>query len=628
MDSNLSRQYSPPASVSPTITGHYYQQAQAASRNSNNSNNLPSLPTASDLSSIKADLERVLSHSDKRQKHLEKDLNHLQKNVNIRDSGDGRAGTSGKSVNMMMRIKRESDDLSSNSSQPKPLDRQTALETLRRRRRRDEVDDSEEDQPTSTRSESPLVKMKKLDTGPTSHSVSPPPVSKSPSFGKHHKPSEGQTKKKKSNKAASQGKHPKPKSAHTKTTNDVDFVRVKPKDQVSVLTFWSAMEPYFRPLTEDDRKFLLEKGDDVKPYLLPPLGRHYIETWAEEENAPVPQRGRSNSPAATRREGSSGPHNKDHGESSSSSSSTAATAMNGTGPTAAAAGAGGEAGATGIDAKEPDPIPERARYLKPGEPLTDDYLLTEDLSCGSLAERLLSSLVIEDMVDITELKDLITLEDAATTDGGDSDDVDDMDVDSVSSSEGGRTVVELSNDPSEDIVDFEERLKRELRYAGLFSDADIAWNAREDDDICAELRRLGRELKDQVSVNDFRKKRLLEVVDRQLQYEQYRNVLDTYDAQVEQCYMKRFRIQKSKKRKATAPKAMLSENAVNAMDKRRTWINGLGPIFKDKNIVMPSKSIYRDDFDDDENPEMDDNSDYHVTTSSSNNNNTPATNTT
>lgn len=28
------------------------------------------------------------------------------------------------------------------------------------------------------------------------------------------------------------------------------------------------------------------------------------------------------------------------------------------------------------------------------------------------------------------------------------------------------------------------------------------------------------------------------------------------------------------------------------MEKRRTWINALGEIFKDKNLVMPSKSIY------------------------------------
>jgi hypothetical protein len=51
---------------------------------------------------------------------------------------------------------------------------------------------------------------------------------------------------------------------------------------------------------------------------------------------------------------------------------------------------------------------------------------------------------------------------------------------------------------------------------------------------------LGRDLKEQVQINDTRKKKLLEVVDCQLQFEQYRQVLDNLDSQVEQGYMKRF----------------------------------------------------------------------------------------
>lgn len=41
--------------------------------------------------------------------------------------------------------------------------------------------------------------------------------------------------------------------------DEVDFVRVKAKDQVPILTFWTAIDPHFRPLTEEDREFLLEK---------------------------------------------------------------------------------------------------------------------------------------------------------------------------------------------------------------------------------------------------------------------------------------------------------------------------------------------------------------------------------
>jgi hypothetical protein len=68
----------------------------------------------------------------------------------------------------------------------------------------------------------------------------------------------------------------------------------------------------------------------------------------------------------------------------------------------------------------------------------------------------------------------------------------------------------------------------------------LDWNTREDDEICAELRSASRELKEQFAINEYRKKRLLNVVDNQLQYDQYRHVLDNLDVQVEQCYMKRF----------------------------------------------------------------------------------------
>lgn len=54
------------------------------------------------------------------------------------------------------------------------------------------------------------------------------------------------------------------------------------------------------------------------------------------------------------------------------------------------------------------------------------------------------------------------------------------------------------------------------------------------------------------------------------------------------------RPQKSKKRKSTGPKTMLSENAVYAMEKRKIWKSSLGPIFSEKNMMMPFSSIYKE----------------------------------
>lgn len=218
-------------------------------------------------------------------------------------------------------------------------------------------------------------------------------------------------------------------------------MRVKPKDQVPVTSFWQAVEPYFRPLTEDDRKFLLEKGDNVTPYLIPPLGRPYHDIWADED------KGILGSPTT---------------HVSATNSPTSVNTPNG--PNARASDVDG----TDVSSAPPLP-PPKAHYLQPGEIITDDYLLTEDLTCGTLTERLLSSLVLEDLMDPSALSML--KEEAAAGE-------DDMDLDGSSISDGqseGRTIMELSGDPTSEVVDFEERLKRELRYAGLFTDDDVSF---------------------------------------------------------------------------------------------------------------------------------------------------------
>ncbi|KAI8146709.1 histone acetyltransferases subunit 3-domain-containing protein [Fennellomyces sp. T-0311] len=311
--------------------------------------------------------------------------------------------------------------------------------------------------------------------------------------------------------------------------DDLDFVRVKPQNQVPIVNFWTAMEPYFRPLTEDDRAYLLEKHDnDRKMYEIPPLGKYYHDAWAEEERVSL-----------------------------------------------------------GDDVSN-----RRSRY--PAS-VTDEYSTStlRDTAGNTLLERLMSSLVPESF----DMNDM-------SADDNDDDDDDDSPM-STDDEDKVITEVEVVNtdhiteDP--DTTGLEERLKRELQYIGLLDDEDdeddeMDWHAREDDEISAHLRRLGRELEEQIKVNEFRKGRLLQVVDTQLQYDQYRQLLDVLDVQVEQSYLKRFRVQKAKKRKSgSAPKAALSEHTIQAMDKRTKCVTHFGAIFKDKNLVLPTKSIYDED---------------------------------
>ncbi|KAG1173315.1 hypothetical protein G6F70_005260 [Rhizopus microsporus] len=460
------------------------------------------IPDAQELLSIKADLEVLLPLAENRAQDLKRGLNKLDGNVKIYDNGEVNAENT--------KIKQESDDYSDSLFIPKndQQSRQAALEAIRRRRRREDTESADE----ARRSESPHLKMKRMEPLQRQYaqSMSPPTLHNDLKKKKQASPSVNA------------------RAQQDQSKEELDFVRVKPKDQVPIATFWAAMEPYFRPLTEEDRQFLLEKSDTGKPFLIPPLGEHYLDQWAREDQL-LQQQTKS-------------PLNSRHSSVDPQSQ------------------------------QQQQQQQQKLRYVK--EPITDDQLLQDDLTSGSLTERLLSSLVAEDIIDPSELK-------READEGEAEENTEDQDTQNK------------SVDRVLEIVDFEERLKRELRYAGLFGDDDVDWNAREDDEICAELRALGREYKEQLKINDYRKKRLLEIVDCQLQYEQYRQVLDTLDNQVEQGYIKRFRNQKSKKRKATSgQKSTLSENAIYAMEKRRTWINALGEIFKDKNLVMPSKSIY------------------------------------
>ncbi|KAG1461023.1 hypothetical protein G6F46_005121 [Rhizopus delemar] len=383
------------------------------------------IPEAHELLSMRSDLEALLPISKNRAEDLKRDLRHIDKNVKINDNEEVSVDN--------MKTKQEPDDFSDELFIPntEQLSQQTSLDINKKRKRQDIENTSEAMQ---RKSESPYIKAKQ------SEGKMPP----------------NQMKKKKQD-----------------VIEEVDFIRVKAKDQVPVSTFWTNIDPYFRPLTEQDRQFLLEKSDTGKPYLIPPLGEHYSNQWKKEDKVLMQQQQPSHQTQSTQL----------------------------------------------------------------AEPVCKDMS-----SESSLIDRLLSSLVAEDVIDPSELAEV------------DQSDVLDEETNQVG--------------PTLEITDFEERLRRELWYAGLLDEKDVNWDKKEDDEICAELRSLAREYKEQ--------------------FEQYRQVLDTLDNQVEQGYIKRYRHQKTKKHKAG--KSALP--VMHAMDRRNTWISALKDIFKDKNLVMPSKTIY------------------------------------
>ncbi|KAI0062017.1 hypothetical protein BV25DRAFT_685672 [Artomyces pyxidatus] len=62
-----------------------------------------------------------------------------------------------------------------------------------------------------------------------------------------------------------------------------DFSKAKQPSQVPVTTFYTSIEPYLRPIKEEDIGFLEYTGDEVEPYIVPRLGQHYTEQWEDED---------------------------------------------------------------------------------------------------------------------------------------------------------------------------------------------------------------------------------------------------------------------------------------------------------------------------------------------------------
>jgi transcriptional adapter 3 len=62
-----------------------------------------------------------------------------------------------------------------------------------------------------------------------------------------------------------------------------DFSKHKPPQQVLINTYYTSLEPWIRPIKEEDIGFLEYIGDEVEPFVMPKLGRHYTEVWDEED---------------------------------------------------------------------------------------------------------------------------------------------------------------------------------------------------------------------------------------------------------------------------------------------------------------------------------------------------------
>ncbi|KAI2127112.1 Transcriptional regulator [Ophidiomyces ophidiicola] len=346
------------------------------------------------------------------------------------------------------------------------------------------------------------------------------------------------------------------------TLPDKDFSNAKPTSQVSANTFATYIEPYVRPLTEEDMAFLKEKGDRITPFLMPRRGKkHYTELWAEED------------------------------------------------------------GSINIDSSHQDhtelPLNQGRGNV---EQITDDAAETDQVSSAPLTSRLYSLLRFEHR---TLPEEAATTQggqdDLIPSINTNSDMV--MDIDQP----GGEPDLKPLNSATAfpdaspsgfkvpaaklDHSQLDERVKAELRHVGLLGpDENPDYDAHYDDDVAERLRFLQSELKKQMITNGARKSRLLDVARERLAYQEYTTIHDDLDSQVQQAYLKRTRtLGKSKKgsqakhrpggagggshpvNTAGVGRPGIGDVARTLMDRRKRWADCIGPVFKDCKTTVPGK---------------------------------------
>lgn len=374
---------------------------------------------------------------------------------------------------------------------------------------------------------------------------------------------------------------------------NTDFSKNKPpSNQVQFTTFQSYIESFFRLFLNDDIQFLNEKNilpvdfnntdydPNVSPYLIPKLGPFYADIWSDEDAS---LGAKLNSPAYQQ--------------------------------------------------------PPTDVYKPRGsiDNLSDEKLYTEDISCGPLSNRLLSAIL-----SINDTRD----EDEGSGNEGRPHELDfrrdssglDETEEGTSNNLGFDIATQLDSGEDynittevNDFYSIEERLKRELKYIGIFmnlpnretdddksfkihgkelkkSTSDRTINAsiidddewiknKEDDEVCAEIRMLQNDLKEAVYSNRLRKKRLVPVVEEQVAYQEYCTILEDLDKQVDQAYIKRLKAKSKKKKLATDTPQL---HAVNSglrvlLDKRNRWIDNIGKLFDAPEIMkrVPKESVFK-----------------------------------
>ena len=267
---------------------------------------------------------------------------------------------------------------------------------------------------------------------------------------------------------------------------DLSAIKSKVSNQIPINVFWNYIEPFFKPIDEDDLKFLDDPSRvmDVAPFVIPPLGMHYEKIWLEQYGYVVP------------------------GGDNSKRSSRALNESN-----------------SGIQVVQ-------------------------------LRERLLSALIDKE-AQITESIDDEQFED--------------------------EQVQQESFNP----VPLDDRLRSSLTELGLTDLTNIR-DYQENDEICVEMRSVQRQLREQIVLNQYRKKRLAEFIKSKLASQEFYSLVGDFDKQIDGIFQRRVKNAKKKKSSkgsavdASAPASSsvneIPTEAIQCLENRRILLESFAEI--------------------------------------------------
>jgi transcriptional adapter 3 len=355
-----------------------------------------------------------------------------------------------------------------------------------------------------------------------------------------------------------------PSDLHDRTPGtppDKDFSNAKPPSQVNASVFANYVEPYIRPLTEEDVAFLKERGDRIGPFVLPRRGlRHYKEIWADED------------------------------------------------------------GAMAIDNHNERLPPNEPRGSI--ENMTDDIAETEEISTGPLLARLISVMRVEGRGPPTNSQEPNGINgDSMDLDDTNPNGVNGTTTETQPLPAAAQLPEFLTPGwkappivGKTDYANLEDRMMLELKHMGFFSDSsDAEYSSHFDDEVAARLRFLQSELRKQSIINGARKARILELTEERMAQQEYNTIADDLDNQLNAAYLKRNRnMGKGKKNNkrpggagggshpvSAAANAGVSRPGVGEpirtlMERKSQWNHTIGPVVNYGKTGLPDHTIFED----------------------------------